>query len=295
MKKSQKIAKNFNCQNCDYVCSKRCDYEKHLLTLKHNFRTNLEQKVAKNQTFRCKFCDKFYSARNSLWYHEKKCIGIEEENDTQMKDTETLIQYLLKENTEFKQLMIEQNKHMVELAKNAGTNNNNTTNNHFNLNFFLQETCKNAMNIMDFVNQLQIGVDDLEETGTVGFANGISKIFINGLKQIDVTYRPVHCSDPKRETLYIKNNDEWNKEDDDRTTLTNAIKRIANKNMRQISEWTKQHPGYNDSESKYNDQYLKIVSEAMSGSTKEETNKNYNRIIKNIIKNVVIEKNLSII
>ena len=212
-----------------------------------------------------------------------------------MKDTETLIQYLLKENTEFKQLMIEQNKHMVELAKNAGTNNNNTTNNHFNLNFFLQETCKNAMNIMDFVNQLQIGVDDLEETGTVGFANGISKIFINGLKQIDVTYRPVHCSDPKRETLYIKNNDEWNKEDDDRTTLTNAIKRIANKNMRQISEWTKQHPGYNDSESKYNDQYLKIVSEAMSGSTKEETNKNYNRIIKNIIKNVVIEKNLSII
>ena len=205
-----------------------------------------------------------------------------------------LIEYLLKENSEFKQFMIDQNKHMFELAKNAGNNNNSNSNsnnnNSFNLNFFLNETCKNAMNIMDFVNQLQVGIKDLEETGRLGFAEGISKIFINGLKQIDINDRPIHCSDFKRETLYIKSNNEWNKETEDKTILTNAIKHVAHKNITQISEWTKNHPEYNDSYSKQNDKYLKIVSESMSGSTKEETNKNYNKIIKKIVKETVIDK-----
>ena len=197
----------------------------------------------------------------------------------------------MKENSEFKQLIIEQNKQMIELAKNSGNNNNNTTNNNnFNLNFFLNETCKNAMNIMDFVNQLQVGSKDLEETGRLGFAEGISKIFINGLKQIDINDRPVHCSDSKRETLYIKDNNQWNKENEDKTILTNALKHVAHKNMKQISEWTKEHPEYNDYDSKQNDRYLKIVSEAMSGSSKEETNKNYNKIIKNIAKETIIDK-----
>jgi hypothetical protein len=196
----------------------------------------------------------------------------------------------MKENSEFKQLLIDQNKQMIELAKNAGNNNNNTTNNSFNLNLFLNETCKNALNIMDFVSQLQIGVSDVEETGRLGFADGISKIFINGLKDLDISNRPVHCSDPKREILYIKNNNEWNKENDERTILTNAIKHVANKNMKQISEWTKQHPDCKDSDSKFNDKYLKIMYESVSGSTKEETNKNYNKIIRNIAKSVVIEK-----
>ena len=182
---------------------------------------------------------------------------------------------------------------MIELAKNsAGHHNTNTnnSNNSFNLNFFLNETCKNAMNIMDFVNQLQIGIKELEETGRLGFTDGISKIFINGLKQIDVTNRPVHCSDLKREVLYIKNNGQWNKEDEDKALLTNAIKHVAHKNMKQIPEWTKENPDYKDQESKQNDQYLKIVSESMSGSSNEETNKNYTKIIKNIAKEAIIDK-----
>jgi hypothetical protein len=146
------------------------------------------------------------------------------------------------------------------------------------------------MNIMDFVNQLKVGIKDLEETGRLGFSEGISKIFINGLKDIDITDRPVHCSDFKRETLYIKDNNQWNKECDDKIILTNAIKHVAHKNMKQISEWTKDHPEYKDSESKQNDKYLKIVSESMSGSTEEESNKNYNKIIKNIVKEIVITK-----
>jgi hypothetical protein len=183
---------------------------------------------------------------------------------------------------------------MIELAKNAGHNvTNNTTNNNnnsFNLSVYLNETCKDALNIMDFVNQLQVGIKDLEETGRLGFANGISQIFINGLKQIDINNRPVHCSDLKRETLYIKNNNEWNKEDGERKVLTSAIKHVVNKNIKQIPEWTKIHPDFNDSDSKQNDRYLQIVMESMSGSSKEEANKNYNKIIKNIAKETVIEK-----
>jgi len=143
------------------------------------------------------------------------------------------------------------------------------------------------MNIMDFVSQLQVGTKDLEETGRLGFANGISKIFINGLKKINVNDRPIHCSDAKRETLYIKNNDEWF---NDKVILTNALKHVAYKNMKQISEWTKEHPGCRDSDSRENNKYLRIVSEAMSGSTAEETNKNYTKIIKNIVKETVIDK-----
>jgi hypothetical protein len=210
----------------------------------------------------------------------------------------------MKENAEFKQLLIDQNKQMmsqnnnmmsqndriIELSKNVGNHNNNNSNNSFNLNMYLNETCKDALNIMDFVNQLKIGLTELEETGRLGFANGISKIFIDGLKQIDINNRPVHCSDSKRETLYIKSNNEWNKEDGERKILTSALKHVANKNIKQISEWTKVHPDYNDSDSKDNDRFLQIVSEAMSGSTVDETNKNYNKIIKNIAKETIIEK-----
>ena len=180
------------------------------------------------------------------------------------------------------------------MAKNAGHNTtNNTTNNNnqrFNLQFYLNTTCKDAMSIMDFVSQLDVGVKDLEETGRLGFAEGISKIIINGLNQIQVNDRPIHCSDSKRETIYIKNNDEWSKQDEDKLILTNAIKHVASKNMKQINEWTKEHPEYNDPDSRENDKYLQIVSEAMSGTTKEESIKNYNKIIKNIAKETLIEK-----
>ena len=141
-----------------------------------------------------------------------------------------------------------------------------------------------------FVSQLQVGIKDLEETGRLGYVEGISTIFINGLKQINENDRPIHCSDSKRETLYIKNNNEWNKEGDDKVVLTNAIKHVAHKNMKQIGVWTKVNPDYNDPTSKENDKYLQIVSESMAGSTKDDSLKNHNKIIKNIAKETVIEK-----
>jgi hypothetical protein len=292
----------FYCDNCHYGTSKKCNFDSHLSSDKHSRVTNglqTGQQSAQNQlntyeSFICS-CGKKYQHRQGLWRHKQKCYEHDSEStiDSQ-KQQQELINYLMKENSEFKQLMIEQNKHMLELAKNSGhninTTNNNNNSNNFNLNFFLNETCKNAMNIMDFVSQLQVGVKELEDTGRLGFAEGISKIFINGLKQIDVSDRPVHCSDFKRETMYIKDNNQWNKDSDNKSILTNAIKHVAHKNMKQISEWTKTHSDFNDSSSKENDKYLKIVSESMSGSSQEETDKNYNKIIKNIVKETIIDK-----
>ena len=294
-----KFCPKFYCENCDYGTSKKSSYNDHLLSAKHNKSTFGNQNLPKicselSTEFICNICNKKYKDKSGLWKHNKKCGEQQTSVSSEFDNPENLIKYLMKENSEFKQLLIDQNKQMmgqfVELSKNVGNNNNSNNNNSFNLNMYLNETCKDALNIMDFVNQLKIGLKELEETGRLGFANGISKIFIDGLKQIDINNRPVHCSDSKRETLYIKSNNEWNKEDGERKILTSALKHVANKNIKQISEWTKVHPDYNDSDSKDNDRFLQIVSEAMSGSTQDETIKNYNKIIKNIAKETVIEK-----
>jgi hypothetical protein len=200
---------------------------------------------------------------------------------------------LIKDNSEFKNMMFEQNKSMMELVKNGTHNTVNLNNNNsktFNLQLFLNETCKDAINLSDFVNQIKLSLNDLEETGTLGYAEGISKVFIKNLDDIDYNMRPIHCSDSKRETLYIKDNNEWTKDDDKKSNLTKAIKQVANKNIKNITEWQKLHPDYSDPNSKQNDKYMKIVLNSMSGSTKEESDKNYEKIAKNICKEVVIEK-----
>jgi hypothetical protein len=284
----------YSCDKCHYFSRKKSNFEEHLLTLKHSLAMIGNENQPNPATKYSCICGKNYKDNSGLWKHKKKCTDNLKKDLANEEKQQQLVEYLLKENSEFKHMMMEQNKNMLELAKNSGNNHHNTTNNNnnnnFNLQFFLNDTCKDAMNIMDFVSQLQVGIKDLEETGRLGFAEGISKIFINGLKQININDRPLHCSDSKRETLYIKSNNEWTKENEDKIILTNAIKHVAHKNMKQISEWTKNHPEYNDPDSKQNDKYLQIVSEAMSGSTKEETIKNYNKIIKNIAKETVIEK-----
>ena len=318
---------NFLCKKCDYGTCKKSNYTNHIRSAKHLKSMSSNEKQPKiNTKFVCDNCSKEYKDNSGLWRHKKKCITMDEKTEdseyvetihikdkdkdalelanNELTDKELIFtslreilkqnSELIKENSEFKQLMLEQNKQMIELAKNSGNNNHNTTNNNnnnnFNLNFFLNETCKNAMNIMDFVSQLQVGIKELEDTGRLGFSEGISKIFINGLKQMDVSDRPIHCSDSKRETLYIKSNNEWAKDNEDKILLTNAIKHVAHKNIKQITDWTKEHPDYNDPDSKENDTYLKLISESISGLNKEETNKNYNKIIKNIAKETIIDK-----
>jgi hypothetical protein len=201
--------------------------------------------------------------------------------------------------------LIQQNKELtnqiIELSKSSSSSNsinngtiNSTNNSHnrFNLNVFLNETCKDALNMSEFIDSLQITVNDLEETGRLGYASGISRIFINGLKNLEENFRPIHCSDLKREILYIKNNNEWVKDTEDNKYITLAIKEITSKNIKQIFEWQKLHPEFNNPESKQNDKYQHILMNAMSGSSKEEANNNYNKIIKSLAKEVVISKQL---
>jgi hypothetical protein len=300
-KSIKKMPQKFICECCDFNCSKQSNYTNHLLTRKHKMKQNETKTDAENadiifDKLQCPNCLEDFNSRTTLWRHKKKCPE-KPMSITSIQVQTELVQYLMKENSEFKQLMIEQNRQMIELAKNtAGHHNTNHVNSHnktFNLQVFLNETCKNAINISDFINQLQVSISDLEETGKLGFTEGISKIFINGLKDIDIPDRPLHCSDLKRETIYIKNNNEWTKDTEENLLLVNAIKQVSNKNMKQITEWQKVNPEYKDSSSKINDRYLKIVSESMSGTTKEECDKNYKKIIKNIAKETIIDKTIA--
>jgi hypothetical protein len=172
----------------------------------------------------------------------------------------------------------------------SGMTNSQNTNNTFNLQFFLNEKCKDALNIEDFVSSVKLSLDDLEYTGRKGYIEGITNIIIKNLKGLEEYKRPIHCSDFKREILYIKDNDTWKKENDDKPVLTKAIKEIANENIKQIHKWKQENPECTDAESKKNNLYLKIVSNSMSGIDKEESDKNINKIISNVAKEVVISK-----
>jgi hypothetical protein len=253
---------------------------------------------AENANYPNKFvceCGKKYNHRQSLFVHKKKCKKNDEENmvateNSDLSDKE-IIKMLIKENSEFKTMILDVVK---TIQPNNTTNNNNchNTTNNFNLQFFLNNTCKDAINLVDFVEGLQVKLKDLEETARLGYSEGVSNIFINGLNELEVNKRPIHCSDSKRETLYIKDQNEWVKEDPLKTHLTKAIKTVSKKNIQQIFEWQKKYPEYNDPDSKHNDKYLNMVSNAMSGSTDQEQCKNIEKIISNIAKEVIIDKTI---
>ena len=301
---NKKISKKqhvFKCVCCDYNTSKKSDYIKHLATDKHKKREKQKQDMDLSQyiskCYKCEECGNMYKYESGYYRHKKKCLPI----NNQPSDDKELIMMLINENKEFKQIIIEQNKTILEITKNATTpTNNNTTNNNitntnshnktFNLQFFLNEQCKDALNITEFVSSIKMQITDLETTGRRGYVEGVSRIINKNLKELDMFKRPIHCSDLKRETLYIKNDNEWKKENDDKPLLTKAIKQVANENIRQIGEWKKEHPDCTDSNSRQNDLYLQIVSNAMSGGTSEEQSKNYEKIISNIAKEVVIDK-----
>ena len=296
---SKKNEENFYCPKCDFQCSYLSDWKRHEETRKHSVSHNgnkMETKSAKKQTFYECTCGKKYTSNSGLWKHKKICKPENcDETFTTMdqlpkdfKLTPQIFYDLLKQNNELQKSLIAlaQDKGPTTIT-NCGNNNNNKT---FNLQIYLNETCKDALNISDFVNQIQLTITDLEETGKLGYAEGISRVFLKNLNNIDSTQRPIHCSDSKRETLYIKDDNQWHKEDKHKPILTKAIKDIANKNMKKIQEWQKLHPEYNNPESKQNDKYMQIVLNSMSGSTKEESERNYEKIIKNVIKETVINK-----
>jgi len=286
-----KSSRFFYCEKCDYTTSRNSQYQRHLLTAKHKNQQISTNLVPKGST--CK-CGKDFKDRSGLWRHSKNCKITEfEENGEQIGEpiSKELVMQLLKQNQSLQDMLHDQHNKMFELAKEGKTITNNTTNN-FNLNVFLNEQCKDAINLMDFVNSLNVRLKDLEHTARVGYAEGVSQIFIKALSDLNVHIRPIHCSDSKREVLYIKDDGHWQKDDEEKSKLTKAIKIVGNKNMQQISEWQKTYPEYNDPESKQNDKYMKMICNSMSGSTKEESDKNYNKIIRNITKEVIIDKTI---
>jgi len=282
-----KVPENFICEKCDYITSRKSQYDRHILTSKHQ-NTYASVKVPHKKHI-CE-CGKEYGHRQSLHNHKKNCTFIDivsnPSNEPDMQKITNLLLDVLKDNKECKDLMAEiANKEITHT-----TTINNTTNNKFNMSFFLNEQCKDAMNIMDFVASLQVGISDVENVGELGYVKGISNIILKGLNELDIYKRPVHCSDIKRETLYIKDKNVWEKENTNNEKLKLAIKHVSHKNVKQISEWQREHPEYSEGESKDGETYLKIVNESMGGSTNSDDEVNYSKIIKNVAKNVVIQK-----
>jgi len=291
-KKSPKIAKIFLCEKCDYECSKQSDWNKHLLTSKHiKDDAELQKNRQNRQKFVCE-CGNKYKYRQGLWNHKKKCLDekeeIKEKNEEPDLNDKNLILTLIQQNNELQ-------KQMLEVIKN-GTNVSNTINNNshnktFNLQVFLNETCKNAMNIMDFVDSIKIQLSDIESIGELGYVNGMSKLIIKHLNALDENMRPVHCSDPKRESLYVKDQNVWEKEDPDNKKIKKAIKYISHKNICALPEWKAKYPDCIYSDSNRSDQYNRIVIEAMGGSGDNDAEK-ADKIVKKIAKVVTIDKSI---
>jgi hypothetical protein len=318
---SQKIPKKFSCKLCDYYTSSKKDIHKHFLTLKHqkhafgNNGNNLE--MEKSPLHVCD-CNKHFMTYSGLWKHKQKsnCHNLNDYN-TVNSNTEVEIltnmvlevvkqnQELINKNNEAQKQNQELQKQFIELCK-IGTNhtliNNNSNNKTFNLNVFLNEQCKDAMNIMDFVDSLKLQLSDLESVGKLGFVEGISNIIIKNLRALDIHKRPVHCSDSKRDVMYVKDENQWfndsknedtkydNKESTEKyIKLRKAIKHIAHKNSKLIPEFREKYPDCGKSESKKSDQYNKLVIEAMGGSGDNDDEKE-DKIIRKIAKEVVIFK-----
>jgi hypothetical protein len=296
----QKSVTDFYCEKCDYKCCKKYDWGRHILTAKHRKNDSIVQNDAAlgklEKKFKCD-CGKEYKYRQGFFVHKKTCM--KNANVLANESVNEIVIKLINQNKELQQMLLDQNNKFFEMAKDTkdakitnNTVNNTTNNNNFNLNVFLNETCKDALNLSDFVSSLQVKLKDLEETAKIGYTNGVSRIFINGLNELEVNMRPIHCSDAKRETLYIKNDDKWTKEDHDKSNITRAIKKVSNKNIKQVFEWQKKYPEYNDPESKQNDKYQEMLFTAMGGSTDDEQSNNLDKIIRNITKEVVIDKGL---
>jgi hypothetical protein len=257
-------------------------------TSKHQKSTFVNKKVPKSSaTFNCN-CGKQYKERSGLWRHKNKGQCEEKVNNNESNNKDELINYLMKESQEFKTLVLEVLKSGISNTTNiSNINSNNKT---FNLNVFLNETCKNAMNITDFVDSLQLQLSDLEQVGELGYVEGISNIIIQNLNALDVTERPIHCTDKKRETMYIKDEDKWEKEDENKIKMHKMIRKVANKNITLISKFREKYPDYKKCASKVSDQFNKIIIESMGGSGDNEYEKE-DKIIKKIAKEVFVNKN----
>ena len=331
--KPQKNPKKYSCDCCDFKCSNKKDYNRHILTAKHQILTDPNEKYPKiPKRFMCS-CGKEYKHASTLCAHKKKCTYVDTMNDDISDDDTTYetpdeiqnsiseptsdastVLMLLKQNDEFKQLMVEQhslmikehsamvavqqqnmelNQKLLNVVKDGITINNNTTNNNnnqFNLNFFLNDTCKDAMNINDFLSNLDVQLNEIEYIGHHGYVNGMTKMIMERLKGMDITKRPIHCTDIKRETMYIKDKDEWSKDTDELTKLRKILSRVTMNNCRAVPKWKAAHPDCEVMETRNNEFCYKMMR-LMLGDVEDAQIKLDNKIIKTMSKELFVNKN----
>ena len=328
--KLRKVANEYYCEICDYRCSNLFNFNKHCSTRKHKEVTNVTNiKSDEKDTLVCSHCAKKYTSRMGLWRHSKICKPAEvkrtepqsgskrfidstsrifEENPTlnenenismvilddasQQPPIQNYIMQLLEQNKEFKQTIMDQSNKMMELAQNQNTTINNkiTNNTQFNLNVFLQQTCKDAINMSDFIDSLEINTKSLERTGTHGYVHGISKIFMDGIRKLKVQERPIHCTDLKREVLYIKDNDTWTKDTEDNKQFKKALATVVHRNMIQIVKWEEENPETSNPESKTYEFYFELARQSMGGGDQDVTDRNNDKILKAIAHEVHIDR-----
>jgi hypothetical protein len=289
----------FICEKCNFITCNKKDYSRHILTKKHIINTSqcFSIEKPKKTQYEC-ICGKIYKENSGLWRHKKVCkFDDKNGNNTLIQksddNNDKLIEYLMKENKEIKEMILEIVKNGITNTNTNNSHNNTTNNTHtnshnkaFNLNFFLNETCKNAMNITDFVDSIKLQLTDLMEVGELGYVEGISKIIVKNLNNLDETIRPVHCTDKKRETMYVKDEGEWTKEDDNKSRLKRAINKVADKNILLLPRFREKYPEYRNSSSKISDVHDKLVIEVM-----ETADDKKEKIIKNISKATTIKEN----
>ena len=297
--KEAKNATTFHCQFCDFLSSKKSNYNKHLLTRKHQTLTTLTTKEKKKPTHICAYCEREYRSREGLWHHKKKCtppFNPNEPGENEVKFLTNLVLEIVKNNNDLQKQNHELQQQVIEVCKKttaAATTSHksiisNSHNKTFNMQFFLNEQCKDAMNIMDFVDSMTLEFADLEEVGKLGYVEGISNIIIRKLNALDIHKRPIHCSDAKREIMYVKDDNIWAKENSTNDRIRKAIKHITKKNGDLMIPWSQKHPSCMNIEHRLNDVYVQIMSQCMGG--KESFVESENKIMKKIAKAVLIEK-----
>jgi len=314
LQKLQKVANEYFCEKCDYRCSNLFNFTKHCSTRKHKMEImeiNGNKKVATLQTssYNCAICGKNYATNAGLWKHNKVCKNSspvnESTNITVLHDdipgNEPIKNYIMKlveQNNELKNMFIQQNTELHEKidilsqhpAQITNIQNNNKTVNNFNLMVFLQERCKDALNMSQFIDTLQINTQSVEYTGAHGYVNGITKIFMDGLNQLDIHERPIHCTDLKRETLYIKENDKWEKDTEEKTKFKHALATVVNRNVAQVSHWEKENPRSQIPETDEYEFYFDIVRQSLGGGNHDVTARNNDKILRAIAGKVYLDK-----
>ena len=302
----QNVPTKFGCKLCDYTTSRLSQYERHLSTTKHikrqkstkinNLVPTHNSKEDEHNKYICSNCPREYKDRSGLWKHNKLCVKLSEENTIilqnpiipteEVKNLTSMVMELMKSNSELQ-------KQMIEVCKNSTINTNINSNNHsnnktFNLQFFLNEQCKDAMNISDFASSFDLQISDLESVGELGYVEGITKLIVDKLNSMDIYKRPMHCSDAKRETIYVKDEDIWTKEGPDNPKLRKAIKCVSFNNMKLVYNWSNAYPESKNNQSRLNDKYMKLVYQSTGGSG--PILESENKIIRRIVKEIVIDK-----